>query len=43
MGLSLGFHIVFAVIGMAMPLMMIVAEAHWLRTGNPVYLDLTKR
>jgi len=43
MGLSLAFHIVFAVIGMAMPLMMVVAETLWLRTGRPVYLDLTKR
>ncbi len=43
MGLSLGFHIVFAVIGMAMPVMMVVSEALWLRTKNPAYLDLTKR
>ena len=43
MGLSLAFHIIFAVIGMAMPVMMVVAEAAWLRTGNPVYLDLTRR
>lgn len=43
MGLSLGFHIIFAVIGMAMPVMMVVTEAQWLRTGDPVYLDLTKR
>src|SRR6202158_5781347 len=43
MGLSLACHIVFAVIGMAMPVMMVVAEGLWLRTGQPVYLDLTKR
>ena len=43
MGLSLAFHIVFAVIGMAMPVMMVVAEGLWLRTGQQVYLDLTKR
>jgi cytochrome d ubiquinol oxidase subunit I len=43
MGLSLAFHIIFAVIGMAMPVMMVVSEALWLRTKNPVYLDLTKR
>ena len=43
MGLSLGFHIIFAVIGMAMPLMMVVSESLWLRTKNPAYLDLTKR
>jgi cytochrome d ubiquinol oxidase subunit I len=43
MGLSLAFHIVFAVIGMAMPVMMVMAEAAWLRTGRPEYLDLVKR
>jgi cytochrome bd ubiquinol oxidase subunit I len=43
MGVSLGFHIVFAVIGMAMPVMMVVAEALWLRTRDPTYLHLTKR
>jgi cytochrome d ubiquinol oxidase subunit I len=43
MGLSLGFHIIFAVIGMAMPVMMVVSEWLWLRTKNPAYLDLTKR
>lgn len=43
MGLSLAFHIIFAVIGMAMPAMMVAAEAAWLRTGNVVYLDLTTR
>jgi cytochrome d ubiquinol oxidase subunit I len=43
MALSLGFHIVFAVIGMAMPVMMVVAEGLWLRTGNRTYLELTRR
>ncbi|HEY7448977.1 MAG TPA: cytochrome ubiquinol oxidase subunit I [Vicinamibacterales bacterium] len=43
MGLSLGFHIVFAVIGMAMPLMMVVAEVAWLRTGRSEYRELVKR
>ena len=43
MALSLGFHIVFAVIGMAMPVMMVVAEALWLKTRNPTYLHLTAR
>ncbi|HTL03535.1 MAG TPA: cytochrome ubiquinol oxidase subunit I [Vicinamibacterales bacterium] len=43
MALSLGFHIVFAVIGMAMPVMMVIAEAAWLKTKNPTYLELTKR
>src|SRR4029453_1034024 len=43
MGLSLAFHIVFAVIGMAMPVMMVAAEVAWLRTGQPQFLDLAKR
>src|SRR5688572_24797318 len=43
MGLSLAFHIVFAVIGMAMPVMMVAAEVTWLRTGRPEYIDLAKR
>ena len=43
MGLSLGFHIIFAVIGMAMPVMMVGAEIAWLRTRRPEYLDIAKR
>lgn len=43
MGLSLGFHIIFAVIGMAMPIMMVAAEAAWLRTGRLEYRDLARR
>ncbi len=42
MGTSLGFHIVFAAIGIAMPLFMVIAEIRWRRTGDPVYLALTK-
>lgn len=43
MGISLAFHIVFAVIGIAMPLMMVVAERRWRVTGHAIYLDLAKR
>ncbi|HEX6810804.1 MAG TPA: cytochrome ubiquinol oxidase subunit I [Planctomycetota bacterium] len=43
MALSLAFHIVFAAAGIAMPLLMVVAEGRWLRTGDPVWLDLCKR
>ena len=43
MGLSLGFHIIFAVIGMAMPIMMVAAEIAWLRTRRSEYLDHAKR
>jgi cytochrome d ubiquinol oxidase subunit I len=43
MGWSLAFHIVFAVIGMAMPVMMVMSEWRWLRTGDAACLDLTRR
>ena len=43
MALSLGFHIVFAEIGIAMPLMMVLAEWRWHRTGDTAWLDLAKR
>ena len=43
MALSLGFHIVFAEIGIAMPLMMVLAEWRWRRTGEQAYLDLARR
>jgi cytochrome d ubiquinol oxidase subunit I len=43
MAMSLGFHIVFAEIGIAMPLLMVLAERRWQRTGDAVYLDLAKR
>src|SRR5712671_3295947 len=43
MGMSLAFHIIFAVIGMTMPVMMVAAEIAWLCTRRPEYLDLAKR
>ena len=43
MAVSLGFHIVFAEIGIAMPLMMAFAEVQWRRTGDAAYLALAKR
>jgi cytochrome d ubiquinol oxidase subunit I len=43
MAVSLAFHIIFAVIGIAMPVLMVVAERRWRRTHDPVYLDLAKR
>ncbi len=42
MAVSLGFHIVFAAIGMAMPWLMATAHSLWLRKRDPVYLKLTK-
>jgi cytochrome bd ubiquinol oxidase subunit I len=43
MGMSLAFHIIFAVIGMAMPLLMAVSEGCYLRTKKPIFLELSKR
>ena len=43
MALSLGFHIVFAMVGIAMPVLMVVAERRWQRTGDRIYLDLAHR
>ena len=42
-GVSLVFHIVFAAVGVAMPLLMVLAEWTWRRTGSPVHLDLARR
>lgn len=42
MAVSLGFHIVFACIGMTMPVLMAFSEWKWLRTGKQVYMDLAK-
>jgi cytochrome d ubiquinol oxidase subunit I len=42
MSVSLGFHIVFACIGMTMPVLMAFSEWRWLKTGKQVYLDITK-
>ena len=43
MGMSLAFHIIFAVVGIGMPALMVVAESRWHRTGDAIYLDLAKR
>jgi cytochrome d ubiquinol oxidase subunit I len=43
MAVSLGFHIVFAVIGIGMPLLMVVAEGLGLRRRDPVYLELARQ
>ena len=43
MAMSLGFHIIFAEIGIAMPLLMVLAEWRWRRTGERAYLDLARR
>jgi len=43
MAISLGFHIVFAIIGMAMPALMVAAEGRFLRSGDPLDLELARR
>jgi len=43
MAVSLGFHIVFAELGIALPLLMVLAEWRWRRTGERAYYDLARR
>lgn len=43
MGLSLGFHIAFAAVGVALPLLMVIADIRHLHTQDPDYLELSKR
>src|SRR5215218_421771 len=43
MAMSLAFHIIFAVVGIGMPVLMVIAERRWQKTGDPVCLDLAKR
>ena len=43
MGLTLAFHIIFAAIGVCLPLLMTIAEWRWLRTNDPAYLLVAKR
>ena len=43
MAMSLAFHIVFAALGIGMPLLMVLAEGTHLRTRQPVYLELSRR
>ena len=43
MALSLAFHIIFAAVGIGMPLLMAISEGMYLRTKDAGYLDLSKR
>jgi cytochrome bd ubiquinol oxidase subunit I len=43
MEVSLAFHMVFAALGIGMPLLMTIAEALWLRTGRAHYRDLARK
>ena len=42
-GTSLAFHLVFAAVGVAMPLLMVIAEWRARRTGSAVLLELARR
>jgi cytochrome d ubiquinol oxidase subunit I len=42
MALSLGFHIIFACIGMVMPFFMAVSHYYYLKTKEEVYKNITK-
>ncbi len=41
--ISMAFHIIFAVYGIGLPLLMVVAEGVWLRTRDHTYLRLARR
>jgi len=43
MGVSLAFHIIFALVGIGMPVLMVVAERRWLVTGDEIYHELAQR
>lgn len=42
MAVSLGFHIIFACIGMTMPVLMAISEWKWIQTKKQVYIDVAK-
>ena len=43
MAVSLGFHIIFAMVGIAMPVLMVMAERRWQCSGDRIYLELAHR
>ena len=43
MGVSLGFHIIYATIGVGLPFMLMVAEWLSLRTGDETYHEIARR
>ncbi len=43
MEVSLAFHMVFAALGIGLPLLMVIAEGLGLRTGQQHYLDLARK
>jgi cytochrome bd ubiquinol oxidase subunit I len=43
MGLSLAFHIVFAAVGVALPVLMVISDLRYLRSKDPEYLTISRR
>lgn len=43
MAMSLAFHIIFAVVGVGMPALMVIAEWRYLTSRDPLQLELAKR
>jgi cytochrome d ubiquinol oxidase subunit I len=43
MEMSLAFHMIFAALGIGMPLLMVISEGIWLRTRQRHYLDLAHK
>ncbi len=43
MEVSLGFHMIFAALGIGMPLLLLIAEGLHLRTGQPHYRELARQ
>lgn len=43
MAMSLGFHILFAVVGIGLPLLMVISEGLWLKTNDSTYRILARR
>lgn len=43
MEVSLGFHMIFAALGIGMPLLLLIAEGLWLKTGQLHYRELAQQ
>lgn len=43
MATSLAFHIIFAAIGMGLPLMLVIVGGLYLRTREPAHMALARR
>src|SRR5688500_8944022 len=43
MAMSLAFHIIFAAVGIGMPVLMVIAERRWQKPGDGIYLGLANR